>query len=189
MRQSRFPLATLAVMLLLFVFSGLSAALSAQAGENRFSLVTKTPQFQRMEEAGVWDTTVLPEAIEFSCLTCGGAVVARLETISPYVSDLYDSLEQIYLADRRQFCADLVSGRDRRCISSSQIRWNFSLRGFHSEYETALENVIELVLFHRGYEGEFEMLKTTIRVEKGANPPANYSGMFLHYMSRLSPFY
>ncbi len=107
----------------------------AHAEEDRFSRLTGSGLLQRMEASDDWDIAVLPEAIEYSCLSCEGSVVARLEIVAPYDPGGHKSVKQRYLAERRQFCADLVASREGRCVSSKETGWR-GLRGFLSVHET-----------------------------------------------------
>jgi hypothetical protein len=158
----------------------------AHAEEDRFSRLTGSSLFKRMEALGDWEIAVLPEAVEYSCLTCKGSVVARLEIVAPYAPGAHRSVRQRYLAERRQFCADLVALRQGRCVSFKKTRWNIVLRGFVSEHETASESVTEIVLFYWEYGLEREKIMTTIRAEKGANVPRQSSPPFMAHMARLT---
>lgn len=158
----------------------------AHAGEDRFSRLTGSYLFKLMEANDDWDIAVLPEAVVYSCLTCEGSVVARLEIVAPYAPDMHATVEQRYLAERRQFCADLVAAREGRCVSTEVTSWNHPLGGFLSEHETASESVTEIVLFYWEYGLEREKIMTTIRVEKGANVPRQSSPPFMAHMARLT---
>lgn len=161
----------------------------AHAEEDRFSRLTRSSLFKRMEASDDWGIAVLPEAVEYSCLTCEGSVVARLEVVVPYDPGEHKSVEQRYLAERRQFCADLVAAREGRCVSTEVTSWNHPLGGFLSEHETASERVTEIVYFYSEHRSEREKITTTIRVEKGAGLWRQSSPPFKAHMARLTFFY
>ena len=146
MQQIRLPFGTHAAFLV-FAFSSLWAAAPAYARDDQFSRLTGSALFKRTKESDDWDITVLPEAIEYVCLTCDGPVVARLERAVPYGPGDHGSAAQRYRAERKQFCATLVAARDGRCVSHRTIGWSMVLHGFRFQYEMGHEEVTEMVFF------------------------------------------
>jgi hypothetical protein len=186
MQQIKLPCWPHAAALLLFVLSGLWAAAPVSARDNQFSLLTGSTLFKHMKESGDWDITVLPEAIEYVCLTCEGPVVARLERAVPYGPGDYGSASQRYLAERKEFCANLVADRDGRCVSHRTIRWSMVLHGFRFQYEIGHEEVTEMVFFYPEYDVGQVKLVTVIHGEKGVRLP---DFLLKAHMARMTPFY
>ena len=186
MQQKRSPFWVLAAMLLLLALSFPWAAAPLYARDDQFSRLTGSALFKRTKESDDWDITVLPEAIEYVCLTCGGPVVARLERAVPYGPGDHGSAAQRYLAERKQFCATLVASRDGRCVSHREIGWRMVLHGFSFQYELGHEEVTEMVFFYPDYDLGQVKLVTVIRGQKGARLPESF---LKAHMARMTPFF
>ncbi|MEP4035319.1 hypothetical protein [Pseudophaeobacter sp.] len=186
MQLIRLPFWPHAVALLLFALSFSWAAAPLYARDDQFSRLTGSALFKRMKESGDWEITVLPEAIEYLCLTCGGPVVARLERAVPYDPSDFGSVSERYLAERKQFCATLVAARDGRCASHREIGWSMDLHGFRFEYELGHEEVTEMVFFYLEHDVGLVKLVTVIRGEKGARLPET---PLKAHMARMTPFF
>lgn len=186
MQQIRLPFGARAAALLVFALSSLWAAAPVYARDDQFSRLTGSALFKRTKESDDWDITVLPEAIEYVCLTCDGPVVARLERAVPYGPGDHGSAVQRYLAERKQFCATLVAARDGRCVSHREIGWSMVLHGFSFQYELGHEEVTEMVFFYPDYDLGQVKLVTMIHGEKGGRLPESF---LKAHMARLTPFY
>ncbi len=158
----------------------------AWASDNRFARLTKSGLLDRAEERGGWDVTVLPNAIEYTCLVCDGEVTARLEIVAPYDAGGHASVRQRYVAERKQFCSELAASQDGRCVSFKDFSGRGPLHWFHAAHETDTSRTFCISLFNQGNSGEPELIQTTIRAGEGASSPLQLSGFFMHHMARLT---
>ncbi|UWQ79599.1 hypothetical protein K3725_00900 [Leisingera sp. S132] len=160
------------------------------ASEGRISGLAASPLLQRMAEKGEWEARVSSEAIHYTCLTCVGRVKARLEVLAPYGTGSHASVWQRYLAERKQFCADLAASREGRCVSTEakKLRGG-ALTGFRSVHETDAYRVISIGLFYHEYGSGPELIHTTIQMDRGVELEHDPSSMFLHHMARPTIWY
>lgn len=160
------------------------------ASEGRLSRLAASPLLQHMTERGDWIARVSTEAINYTCLTCEGPVKAKLEVFAPYGPGSHVSVWQRYLAERKQFCADLVASREGHCVSTEpkKLRGG-ALTGFRSIHETDVLRVISIGLFYNGYGSGPELIHTTIQMGNGVELEQDPRSMFLEHMAWPTVWY
>lgn len=169
--------------------AGLFVSAPVSAFADQWSRLTRSSLLQHIEATGDWTVDVEADAIRYGCVTCDGYVEARLEVVSPYDSGVHGSVQQRYLAERKQLCADLVASRTGRCVALREIGWGMSLTGFAAEHETDLEKVTEISLFSWEWGVGPQLIKATVRVETTKAQEGYDLGFLTAHMARLSLFY
>ncbi|MEP3347668.1 MAG: hypothetical protein ABJN34_04795 [Litoreibacter sp.] len=174
---------------LLFAFV-VSFANAVSAEEARTHIFTSTDYFERYIRNGEWEIEVSDTRVDYTCITCGGGLVARLEVIAPYNLGNFPSRQERYLAERRQLCFELTSNRLGRCVDTQRASVRPALRGFQSETELGAIREIEIVFFyHDPYWPGPELLRTTITISEGATLPRKSVDRFMWDMARLTLFW
>ena len=174
-------------LLVVFVVS-FATALSAE--EARTYIFTSTNHFERYIRNGDWEIEVSDTCVDYTCLTCGGDLVARLEVIAPYESGNFPSGQDRYLAERKELCFELTANRSGRCVDTQNTSVRPALRGFQSETELGAIREIEIVFFYNDrYWSGPEPLRTTITISEGATLPTESVRRFMWDMARLTLFW
>lgn len=164
---------------LLLSFSGVDAARAS----DRMAILAESNLLEKIsEDLGECETESTDYAIELRC--DGAKVVVRIDVVTPYDPGPFSSASRRYLADRRSYCAQVVSNWSGRCIGTDRIRPRFGLRGFRSRSkESAKLYRHEIVAFFRS-----EMLRAVVLAER-QSIGHDLDGLLQSALARLTPLW
>jgi len=143
---------------------------------------------ENLKRDGTWEVQFGAARADYRCLTCDGEIEVSIEVIASYTAGDFATLGQRYLAERRQFCAELVRQQAGRCLGTAPTRYR-ALKGFHSAQELAGRHVSEIVFFNHDREHGRELIRGRISMDAGTEPAGNLIEMFRYHMARLTLFY
>lgn len=158
-----------------------------QAEEERLSRLVDSVLFKNLLDQGIWSADVTQTSIEYRCLACQNAVAARLEIISPYTKASFASPRSRFLAERKVFCARLVTEPDGRCLNFFPVSMRGgALKGLQAEHEVHGQRQIQIVFFVNEQPLGPELIQATIFANAGTELPSDTIEMFRWHMARLT---
>lgn len=158
-----------------------------QAEEMRLSRLVDSTLFKNLLDQGIWSADVTQTSIEYRCLACQKPVAAKLEIISPYTKASFASPGSRFLAERKVFCARLVTEPDGRCMNFFPVSMRGgALKGFQAEHEMHGQRQIQIVLFVSERPLGPELIQVTIFADAGTELPSGTIEMFRWHMARLT---
>jgi len=160
------------------------------AEQSRLSRLSESYLMSNVERDGEWEVQIAESSVLYSCLVCSGQTTASLELIEPYVAGNFGTLERRYIAERKQYCADLTMDGRGRCVDTQPTGLRAgALSGYVSESEVSGRQKFEIVFFY--YERGFEptLIRTRLTIEDGSFLPNDAIRMFHWHMAKTTHYW
>jgi len=171
------------------ILFGCLVGLPALGDEDLFEPLFWSRSWDKVIEDPDWSVEVDGSKINYLCVTCENLLAAQIEAFPNYGADYPGGPEALYLANRKEFCFDLLASHGGSCVETRARRLRISIPGFVSEHRVEGVQVHEMVAFFHVYrKGPFKM-KGSVYVPIGGSFPRDVVGMIDDHIARMSALY